>query len=63
MFDTVMWLLFMTGDVLALENTDHFGLLVAVFFVSMIAVPLVLINMLIAIMGDCYTHMRVCQRI
>jgi hypothetical protein len=59
MFETVMWLLFMTGDVLALENTDHHGLVIVIFFTSMIAVPLILINMLIAIMGDSYLQMRV----
>jgi hypothetical protein len=59
MIETVIWLLFMTGDVLALENTDHKGLVIVLFFISMIAVPLILINMLIAIMGDSYLKMRV----
>jgi hypothetical protein len=59
MFDTLMWLLFMTGDVSTLENTNYYGLVVAIFFVSMIAVPLILINMLIAIMGDSYLQMQV----
>jgi hypothetical protein len=59
MFETVMWLLFMTGDVLTFVNTDYYGLVVVVFFVSMIAVPLILINMLIAIMGDSYLKMQV----
>lgn len=59
MFNTIMWLLFMTGDVLSLEDTDHHGVVVAMFLVSMVAVPLILINMLIAIMGDSYLHMRV----
>jgi hypothetical protein len=57
--ETVMWLLFMTGDVLDLENSDYYGLTLVTFFVSMIAVPLILINMLIAIMGDSYLRMQV----
>lgn len=59
MFNTIMWLLFMTGDVPSLEDTDHHGIVVVMFLVSMVAVPLILINMLIAIMGDSYLHMRV----
>ncbi len=59
MFDMVNTLLFGSGDLETLERTEYFGLVVAVFIISMIALPIVLLNMLIAIMGDSYELIQV----
>jgi len=59
MFDMVNTLLFGSGDLETLEQTDYFGLVVAIFIISMIALPIVLLNMLIAIMGDSYELIQV----
>ncbi len=59
MYDMVNTLLFGSGDLASLENTEHFGLVVFIFIVSMIGMPIVLLNMLIAIMGDSYELIQV----
>lgn len=59
MYDMINTLLFGNGDLDALENTEYFGLVVFIFIVSMIAMPIVLLNMLIAIMGDSYELIQV----
>jgi hypothetical protein len=59
MYDMINTLLFVNGDLDALENTEYFGLVVFIFIVSMIAMPIVLLNMLIAIMGDSYELIQV----
>ena len=65
MYDMINTLLFGNGNLDTLENTEYFGLVVFIFIVSMIAMPIVLLNMLIAIMGDSYELIQVrrcCQR-
>ena len=59
MYDMINTLLFGNGNVDALKNTEYFGLVVFIFIVSMIAMPIVLLNMLIAIMGDSYELIQV----
>ena len=59
MYDMINTLLFGNGDLDALEKTEYFGLVVFIFIVSMIAMPIVLLNMLIAIMGDSYELIQV----
>ena len=59
MYDMINTLLFGNGNLDALENTEYFGLVVFIFIVSMIAMPIVLLNMLIAIMGDSYELIQV----
>jgi hypothetical protein len=59
MYDMINTLLFGSGDLETLENTEYFGLVVFVFIVSMLAMPIVLLNMLIAIMGDSYELIQV----
>ena len=59
MYDMVNTLLFGSGDLASLENTEYFGLVVAIFIISMIVMPIVLLNMLIAIMGDSYELIQV----
>ena len=59
MYDMVNTLLFGNGNLDTLENTEYFGLVVFIFIVSMIAMPIVLLNMLIAIMGDSYELIQV----
>jgi len=54
LYDMINTLLFGNGDVNTLTNTDYFALVVCIFMCSMIAMPIVLLNMLIAIMGDSY---------
>jgi hypothetical protein len=54
LYDMINTLLFGNGDVKSLNNTDYFALVVCIFMCSMIAMPIVLLNMLIAIMGDSY---------
>ncbi len=53
-------LLFGYGDVSLFTITDHYILVSFIFIVSMIAMPIVLLNMLIAIMGDSYELIQVC---
>ncbi len=59
MYDMVNTLLFGNGDLDSLENTEYFGLVVFIFIISMIVMPIVLLNMLIAIMGDSYELIQV----
>ena len=59
MYDMVNTLLFGSGDLQSLENTEYFGLVVLIFIISMVAMPIVLLNMLIAIMGDSYELIQV----
>jgi len=59
MYDMINTLLFGNGNLDTLENTEYFGLVVFIFIVSMIAMPIVLLNMLIAIMGDSYELIQV----
>ena len=59
LYDMINTLLFGSGDLASLEQTDYFGLVVSIFIVSMIAMPIVLLNMLIAIMGDSYELIQV----
>ncbi len=59
LYDMVNTLLFGSGDLASLQNTEYFGLVVFIFIISMIAMPIVLLNMLIAIMGDSYELIQV----
>jgi hypothetical protein len=59
MFDMVNALLFGNSNLQTLEHTEYFGLVVFVFIISMIAMPIVLLNMLIAIMGHKYDEIEV----
>jgi hypothetical protein len=59
MFDMVNALLFGNGDLETLEHTEYFGLVVFIFIISMIMMPIVLLNMLIAIMGHKYEEIDV----
>ncbi len=59
MFDMVNTLLFGSGDLETLEHTDYFGLVVAIFIISMIVLPIVLLNLLIAIMSDKFENIQV----
>ena len=62
LYDMINTLLFGNGDVSTLQNTDYFALVVCIFMCSMIAMPIVLLNMLIAIMGDSYQLISVRPR-
>ena len=64
MYDMINALLFGSPDLPSLENTEYFGLVVFIFITSMITMPIVLLNMLIAIMGDSYEliQVRTCFR-
>jgi hypothetical protein len=59
MYDMINTLLFGNGNLDTFEKTEYFGLVVFIFIVSMIAMPIVLLNMLIAIMGDSYELIQV----
>jgi len=59
MFDMVNMLLFGNPDLKSLEKTKDVGLVVFIFIVSMIAMPIVLLNMLIAIMSHSYDEIQV----
>jgi hypothetical protein len=59
LYDAVNRLLFGEGDSNSLENTDHFGLVIAIYMVSMTAVPIILLNMLVAIMGKSFERIEV----
>jgi hypothetical protein len=59
MYDMLNTLLFSNGDLSAIERTEYFGVVVFIFVVSMVAMPIVLLNMLIAIMGDSYSLIQV----
>ena len=59
MYDMINTLLFGNGDVSTLEQSEYFLLVVIIFISSMIAMPIVLLNMLIAIMGDSYELIQV----
>ena len=58
-YDMINTLLFGNFILDTLDNTEYFGLVVFIFLVSMIAMPIVLLNMLIAIMGDSYELIQV----
>ncbi len=59
-YDMINTLLFVQSDLSSLEHSDYFPLVAIVFVFSMIAMPIVLLNMLIAIMGDSYQAIQVC---
>ncbi len=59
MYDMINTLLFGNGNLDTFEKTEYFGLVVCIFIVSMLAMPIVLLNMLIAIMGDSYELIQV----
>jgi hypothetical protein len=59
MYHMMNTLLFGYGDVSLFAITDHYILVSFIFIVSMIAMPIVLLNMLIAIMGDSYELIQV----
>ena len=59
MFDMVNALLFGNNNLQTLERTEYFSLVVFIFIISMIAMPIVLLNMLIAIMGHKYDEIEV----
>jgi hypothetical protein len=59
LYDAVNRLLFGEGDSNSLENTDYFGLVIAIYMVSMTAVPIILLNMLVAIMGKSFDRIEV----
>ena len=59
LFDMVNMLLFGNPNLQSLERTKYFGLVVFIFIVSMIAMPIVLLNMFIAIMGHSYDKFQV----
>jgi hypothetical protein len=60
MFDMINALLFGNGDLETLEHTEYFPVVVCIFIISMIAMPIVLLNMLIAIMAHKYDDIQVC---
>jgi hypothetical protein len=59
LYDAINTLLFGNGDLPSLENTEYFGLVVAIFIISMISMPIILLNLLIAIMGHSYEKIQV----
>jgi hypothetical protein len=59
MYHMMNTLLFGYGDVNLFELTDYYVLVSIIFVISMIALPIVLLNMLIAIMGDSYELIQV----
>jgi hypothetical protein len=59
MFDMINALLFGNGDLAILEHTEYFPVVVTIFIISMIAMPIVLLNMLIAIMAHKYDDIQV----
>ena len=59
MYHMMNTLLFGYGDVYLFELTDYYVLVSIIFVISMIALPIVLLNMLIAIMGDSYELIQV----
>ncbi len=59
MYDMINTLLFGSGELSTLEQSDHFPLVIFIFILSMLAMPIVLLNMLIAIMGDSYELIQV----
>jgi hypothetical protein len=59
MYEMINTLLFGNGNLDSLEKTENFPLVVCIFIFSMMAMPIVLLNMLIAIMGDTYELIQV----
>lgn len=59
MYDMVNALLFGDADQESLEITDHYGVVVTIYIFSMIIVPIIMLNMLVAIMGDSYNRIQV----
>jgi hypothetical protein len=59
LYDTINTLLFGNGELSSLENTEYFGLVVVIFMISMISMPIILLNLLIAIMGHSYEKIQV----
>ena len=59
MYDMINTLLFGNGNLDSLNQTENFPLVVCIFIFSMMAMPIVLLNMLIAIMGDSYELIQV----
>jgi hypothetical protein len=58
-YDMINSLLFGQTDVSSLQQSDYFPLVAIIFIISMLAMPIVLLNMLIAIMGDSYQVIQV----
>ena len=59
-YDMVNTLLFAQSDLSSLDQSDHFPLVAVIFIISMLAMPIVMLNLLIAIMGDAYQIIQVC---
>ncbi len=60
MYNMVNTLLFGDGDQDSLKITDYYGIVVAIYVFSMIGIPIIMLNMLVAIMGDSYNLIQVC---
>jgi hypothetical protein len=60
MYNTVNAVVFQDSESNLLESADHYGIAVAIHIFSMIVIPIIMINMLIAIMGDNYEKIKVC---
>ena len=58
-YDMINSLLFGNTDVGSFQQSDYFPLVAVIFIISMLAMPIVLLNMLIAIMGDSYQVIQV----
>jgi hypothetical protein len=59
MYNMVNTLLFGDGDQDSLKFTDHYGIVVAIYIFSMIGIPIIMLNMLVAIMTDSYERIKV----
>ena len=59
-YDMINALLFGNTDMDSFQHSDYFPLVAVIFIISMLAMPIVLLNMLIAILGDRYQVIQVC---
>jgi hypothetical protein len=59
-YDMINTLLFVQSDLSSLDHSDYVPLVAVIFVVSMLAMPIVMLNLLIAIMGDAYQIIQVC---
>lgn len=58
-YDMINTLLFAQTDLNWFQLSDYFPIVAVIFVISMLAMPIVMINMLIAIMGDSYQVIQV----
>ncbi len=62
-YDMINTLLFAQADLSSMEHSDYVSLVAVIFIISMLAVPIVMLNLLIAIMGDAYQIIQVRVRV